>query len=357
MEFKYIFKIFMFFAIFSVISCNLKYLEERGEKVSNNENNKYPTYQKEFQKFILKYQKNYKDLKEFKIAYDNFKENYHNILLQNNSFLNLKQQSSFEIGVTKFFDMSRSDFKKMYLNLKPGNLEESYKNTESIIISQKFKDDPLPENFDWREKGAVGPVKNQYICGSCWTFSTTGNIEGLYFLKYNQSVLFSEQQMIDCDRDDYGCKGGWMESAFKYLIKTGGIETEKDYYYRGFDDECSFNKMMVKAKLKSYKMAKTQDEDEIARMLLQYGPLSIGVNGEGLQGYKKGIVDYEDTKECPNVINHGVLLVGFGVENNQKFWIVKNSWGKDWGEEGFFRIARGKGLCGINKYVVTGELE
>lgn len=357
MEFIHILRIFLIFVFLSTTTCNLKYLQENGEIVSEKDKNKYPSYQKEFQNFIIKYKKNYKDLKEFKIAYDNFKDNYHNIFLQNISFLKINRLYSFEIGVTKFFDISRSDFRKFYLNLKPGNIEDSYNKTKSIIISKKFMDDPLPENFDWREKGAVGPVKNQFICGSCWTFSTTGNIEGLYFLKYNQSVLFSEQQMIDCDRDDFGCKGGWMESAFKYIIKAGGIESEKDYYYRGFDDECSFNKLMVRAKLKSYKMAKSQDEDEIARMLLEYGPLSIGVNGEGLQGYNKGIVDYEDTKECPNVINHGVLLVGFGVENNQKFWIVKNSWGNDWGEEGYFRIARGKGLCGINKYVVTGELE
>jgi cathepsin F len=338
---------------FSIISSNLKYLDE-NYKI--NFNDSYPSYKQEFQNFIQNFQKNYQNTNELKEAFYNFRENYHNIIIQNkNKFLT--GSAKFETGVTKFFDMSKSDFRNIYLNLKLGNLIESHLNTEPIIVSEKFRNSTLPENFDWREKGAVGKVKNQYICGSCWTFSTTGNIEGLYFLKYNESILFSEQQLIDCDRDDFGCKGGWMESAYKYLIKTGGIETEKDYYYRGFDDECSFNRLMVKAKLKSYKMAKTQDEDEIAKMLLENGPLAIGVNGEGLQAYKSGIIDFEDPKECPSVINHGVLLVGFGTENGQKFWIVKNSWGQDWGESGFFRISRGKGLCAINKYVVTGELE
>lgn len=309
---------------------------------------------KSFLDFLKTYHKNYTTQEKFAHSFINFKQNYENLLIEKDIFY---LSPTYEKGVTKFFDVSKEEFRKIYLNLKPGNITKSKLELPEIKLNKLYSENEIPEIFDWREKGAVGKVKNQYICGSCWTFSTTGNIEGLYFIKYNEMKLFSEQQLIDCDKYDYGCNGGWMENAYKYIIEAEGIETEEDYYYRGFDDECSFNRLLAKAKIKEFQIAKTEDEEEIKKILFEKGPLSIALNAENLQSYKSGILDFASAEDCPAVLNHGVLLVGYGVENGTKYWIVKNSWGADWGEDGYFRMSRGKGTCGVNKYILTAELQ
>jgi cathepsin F len=302
-----------------------------------------------FKEFQIKFKKFYSTSEEYQIRFEIFKNNL-KILKEK------KSHELFQTGITKFFDMRFEEFKTIYLSLKVGDIDKLREELKEVRVENVSGD--IPDSFDWRDKGAVTKVKNQYICGSCWTFSTTGNIESLYFLKYNQTKLFSEQQLIDCDNYDHGCNGGYMEGAYKYLIEAGGIMSEEEYYYRGFDDECSFNKQQVKAKIKSYMMVKSQDEGDIKRILLEKGPLSVAFNAEtGLYNYLGGIVDFDKQEDCPAVLNHAVLLVGYGTENGKDYWIVKNSWGEDWGEKGYFRISRGKATCGINKYVLTAELE
>jgi cathepsin F len=303
-----------------------------------------------FKDFQIKFKKNYSNQEEYKKRFEIFENNLNKLQDSSNT------DNLFQLGITKFFDMTSEEFKKIYLSLKIGDLDQLRQELKEVKV-ENFSNE-IPDSYDWRDKGAVTKVKNQYICGSCWTFSTTGNIESLFYLKYNQTKQFSEQQLIDCDKYDQGCNGGYMEGAYKYLIEAGGIMSEEDYYYRGFDDECSFNKQQVKAKLKSFTMVKSENEEDIKRILYEKGPLSVAFNAEeGLYKYVGGIVDFVKQEDCPPVLNHAVLLVGYGNENGKDYWIVKNSWGEDWGEKGYFRISRGKATCGINKYVLTAELE
>jgi len=222
--------------------------------------------------------------------------------------------------------------------------------------------DPAPDSFDWREKGAVNPVKNQGGCGSCWAFSAIGNIEGQYFRKTGSLIRFSEQQLVDCDKVDEGCNGGLMESAFKHLSENGGVMLEDDYQYAGFDDDCKFEQTKAKAGIASWKFAKSQDEGEIKQMLYETGPLAVALNATPLQFYFFGVFDPWFQLICdPASLNHGVVIVGYGRTKNMVFpdkdyWIVRNSWSSWWGESGYFRIVRGSGACGINTYVISAEV-
>jgi len=169
---------------------------------------------------------------------------------------------------------------------------------------------------------------------------------------------FSEQQLVNCDSNSSGCSGGTSSNAFYYLYYNSfGQVRESQLPYVGYRQICNNNGLTPVAKISSWRFAGTLDENYIAQMLLTYGPLATAINANYLQYYRGGIID-ENSVDCsPLGINHAVNLVGFGEENGLKFWIVQNSWGKLWGESGFFRIARGKGTCGINKYVITAFLK
>ena len=164
----------------------------------------------------------------------------------------------------------------------------------------------------------------------------------------------SEQDLVDCDHNgDQGCNGGLPSQAMQYVINAGGIESEKAYPYYASDQQCKYNSKVptkkVAATISSYERV-SQDEDQMAAYLVKNGPLSIGINAQWMQFYNSGI---SNPKVCnPAGLDHGVLIVGYGVENSTKFWIIKNSWGEDWGEQGYYRIVRGVGKCGLNRMVV-----
>jgi len=300
-----------------------------------------------WKKFILKYSKTYSPHEEasrFLIFSKNLQliEQYQT------------EDPDTQYGITKFADLSPEEFETYFLGLKPSLNSPS--NHPIMTINSTFLSDP-PASWDWREHGAVTPAKNQAICGSCWAFSAVGNIEGQYFLKHNNLKNFSEQELVDCDTIDQGCDGGYMQNAFTWLSENGGLEPSENYPYFGFQAQCKINPAMQIVKVKGY-LNFTDDEAVIAESLYQYGPLSTGINGNKLQFYKSGVFS---PLKCSNELNHGVLFVGYGTEEKKgkstDYWIVKNSWGADWGEEGAFRIVRGKAKCGINIDVSTALIE
>jgi len=211
----------------------------------------------------------------------------------------------------------------------------------------------LPESFDWRDKKVVSKVKRQ-VCGDCWAHSTTAAIESHWALvKKTELPDVSRQQLVDCagDFENHGCQGGLPSHAFEYIKYAGGIEDELDYPYRGFNGQCKFEKAKVHVTVPfgSYNITEG-DEKGLQESLFTAGPISVAfeVASDFFQ-YRSGI--YESTK-CRNTtdkVNHAVLAVGFGHDaaKNVDYWIVKNSWGTIWGEEGYFRIKRGVNMCGI----------
>jgi C1A family cysteine protease len=295
----------------------------------------------QFQKFLNKYNKKYNTVEEYLLRYDVFKKNL-NKFRQN--------KASYKMGINQFTDLTPTEFRKKYLNLDMKLLNKiNYKKVSA-------NSNGAPDSWNWIDQGVLGPIKDQGYCGSCWAFSTMGNIEALNTMKTKEYIALSEQQLVDCDTEvDMGCDGGLMEYAFQYLIDNGCMSQE-DYPYVGYDDTCKYDKDKVVVRIKDWKMLETQDEGEIKEFLYDNGPLAIAINADPFQYYTEGIIDEDEWSCDPEGLNHGVVLVGYGSENGVDFWIIRNSWGDYWGEQGYCRVARGKGTCGVNTYVTTAVL-
>jgi cathepsin F len=268
-----------------------------------------------------------------------------------------------EHGVTKFSDLTPSEFRRTFLGLKTGKRLKLPTDARKAPI---LPTNDLPTDFDWREKGAVTGVKDQGSCGSCWSFSTTGALEGAHYLSTGELVSLSEQQLVDCDHEcdpeegpgscDAGCEGGLMNNAFEYALKSGGLVRESDYPYTGKDGTCKFDKSKIVSSVSNFSVVSI-DEDQIAANLVKNGPLAIGINAVFMQTY---IGKVSCPYVCSKRMDHGVLLVGFGSAGyaplrfkEKPYWIIKNSWGENWGEEGNYKLCRGRDICGVESMVST----
>ena len=300
----------------------------------------------QFQKFIKKYNKKYSSVNEYLARFEVFKMNVMNLY---------KESQKYKTGITKFSDLTQQEFAKIYLNLNYDAMAVANFNPAHPSFSNA-----APDSFDWRDKGLVTPVRDQGMCGSCWAFSTVANLEGLYYKLKGVAVDLSEQILVDCDTYDSACNGGLMEYAFQW-IKENGMETEEDYPYTGYKGSCKADpSKYIDMKVTGWKKLGSStstwspvDEEEIKEFLYETGPLAIALNANPLQTYSGGILD-KTSSQCPvSGINHAVTLVGYGAESGVDYWIVKNSWGANWGENGYSRIRRGTGCCGVNCYITT----
>ena len=306
------------------------------------DNSERKTFQ-EFQKFLIKYNKKYNTIAEYFLRYNVFKKNLKRFS---------QNKASYKMGINQFTDLTPTEFRKGYLNLDMKLVNKI--NYKKVSVNSK---NDAPESWNWVDKGVFGPVKDQGYCGSCWAFSAIGNIEALNAMKTEEYVALSEQQLVDCDTEyDQGCNGGLMEYAFAYLVEKGCM-TEKDYPYVGYDDTCHYDESKVFLRIDSWLMLDTQDENEIKEFLYTNGPLAIAINADPFQYYTGGIIDEDEWSCDPEGLNHGVVLVGYGNESGVDYWIIRNSWGDYWGEDGYVRVARGKGTCGVNTYVTTAVLK
>lgn len=242
------------------------------------------------------------------------------------------RQSSYKVSLNKFADMTNEEFKAQYRNYKPANTPKSYK------MLSEFN---TPSSVDWRGR-AVTDVKDQGQCGSCWAFSTTGSVEGAYALRNGSVKSFSEQQLVDCSGSygNNGCNGGLMDYGFQYA-KDHGLELESDYGYTARDGSCKFDSSSVAFTIGGYTDV-GQSDSQLAAAVAQQ-PVSVAIDANPIQFYTSGVFD---DWSCGTQLDHGVLAVGY----ESGYWIVKNSWGANWGESGYFRLARrdyGTGMCGI----------
>jgi len=254
----------------------------------------------------------------------------------------LNPQATF--GASPYADYTEAEFKKYH------NAEKHYKAAKAdrpkpIVMSEEERKVANGEKVDWRQKGAVTPVKNQGQCGSCWSFSTTGGIEGQWFLAGNPLTSLSEQELVSCDTTDDGCQGGLMQNAFKWLLdnKDGKIVTEDSYPYvsgMGNVPSCDLSGKKFGAQING-QLNVQKTEDDMAAWVYKNGPLSIAVDATSWQTYTGGIMT-----NCQSTqVDHGVLIVGFDDANSTPYWIVKNSWGPTWGEEGYIRVKKGSDEC------------
>tara|TARA_B100002051_G_C16734829_1_gene640568 strand:- start:1087 stop:2040 length:954 start_codon:yes stop_codon:yes gene_type:complete len=271
--------------------------------------------------------------KEF--SYDNFEIFKKNLMIIEN--INSKN-SSYMVEANMFADI---EYTGTEIYVPKNDHFKNYEFTEMIV----------PMSVDWRKHNAVTDVKNQGKCGSCWSFSTTGSIEGLIAIKTGKLYNISEQQLIDCSskQGNNGCKGGIMENGYKYVIENNGICSEEEYPYEAEKEQCQECKNVVK--IDNYTDITPNDEKVLKRAVAQQ-PVSVAIqaNLQSFQLYSGGV--YSDPN-CGDRLDHGVLIVGYGYDffHGMEYWIVKNSWGPNWGENGYIRIQRNTdtdgGLCGI----------
>ncbi|XP_030000742.1 cathepsin F isoform X2 [Sphaeramia orbicularis] len=292
----------------------------------------------QFKEFMVKYNKVYSSQEETDRRLQIFHEN-----LRTAEKIQSLDQGSAEYGVTKFSDLTEEEFRSSYLNplLSQWTLHRPMKPAPPAK-------EPAPASWDWRDHGAVSSVKNQGMCGSCWAFSVTGNIEGQWFLKNGTLLSLSEQELVDCDGVDQACRGGLPSNAYEAIEKLGGLETESDYSYTGRKQRCDFTSGKVAAYINS-SVELSKDEKEIAAWLAENGPVSVALNAFAMQFYRKGVSHPLKIFCNPWMIDHAVLMVGYGARNGVPFWAIKNSWGEDYGEQGYYYLYRGSNACGINK--------
>jgi len=267
-------------------------------------------------------------------------------------------------GETTFSDMDPQEFSRMYLTFavdqdslaKAAQGSENLPTVETETTGRNLKQRNLltyPAAFDWRSKSVITVPSDQGQCGSCWSFATAAVLEGVYKIKYGYLYKFSEQQLVDCNTQNYGCNGGNVGVAFNYLYNVGGLQTQSTYgAYLGYRSTCRFSASKAVAQVSSWFYPGT-NEVTIRNYLYSYGPLAVAINADPLQYYQSGVINLSN---CSTTLNHAVTLIGYGTANGLDYWVVKNSWGSVWGENGFFRMARGVGMCGINLFAVGAIL-
>ena len=253
--------------------------------------------------------------------------------------------------MNQFGDMTPEEFnKRKGLKVNMGLLSASKVEPREYDISS------APKELDWRTKGAVTAVKDQGDCGSCWSFSATGALEGANFLSSGKLVSLSEQELVSCSNKEgnMGCNGGLMDNAFKWIEKDNkGLASEDDYpYVSGSGDVPSCEKEKHKNVMDVQKFTDVQENNPKALLAaVTKQPVSIAIEADmsAFQFYSSGVIK---NGSCGTSLDHGVLLVGYGTENGTDYWLVKNSWATSWGDKGYVKIERdmktkGPGTCGI----------
>jgi len=269
-------------------------------------------------------------------------------------------------GVNKFSDWSSVEFKSALLTFKASTEEEKKaRPTHHPNAPRRFPqfrmyfggasgsiNVSLPDSWDWREHGALTPIKNQGYCGSCWAFASVGNVESIWYLSGNDLPILSEQQVVSCDTTDLGCSGGLMQTAFEYVMSAPveGLVSGLLYAYssaRGATGVCNSTLASPEHRIASItgyaQVSMSASEESGMRRAVLSSPFTIAINGGSMETYISGV---DCPKKCTDDVDHAVMLVGYGTQK-KKYWLIRNTWGSDWGEEGYYRLCSGKNKCGV----------
>jgi len=296
-----------------------------------------------WQQYKLEYGKVYTE-EEDAARYETWKENVAEIDMHNALY-----SETYEQGPSEFSDMTDEEFAEAYLTGIPDEpLNATYPDIEEYVpqVENRLRSSTV----DWRGKGLVTGVKNQGRCGSCYSFSATGSLEGQWKKKTGRLISLSEQQIVDCSSSygDHGCHGGWYHYAWKYLRAAGGSESEAAYPYETRQSRCRFNRGKVVARVTGLVGVRGGDENDLKNAVGHIGPIAVAIDASrrGFRNYRRGV--FYDRSCSSRRLSHAVLAVGYGSEGGMDYWLVKNSWGTRYGAGGYIKMARNKrNHCGI----------
>lgn len=281
---------------------------------------------------------------------NNVEEKVRNFIWQDNlkRIVSHNEAHKYKLAMNHLGDLTSREVKELLNGYKTRkSIAGSKEKASTFLAPSNLK---VPDSVDWRKEGYVTAVKNQGHCGSCWAFSTTGALEGQHFRKTGKLVSLSEQNLVDCSSafGNNGCHGGLMDNAFRYIKSNDGVDTENSYPYQAKVSTCRFNVTDVGATDTGYIDITSGDESALQAASASVGPISVAIDASqsSFQFYHSGV--YDDPACSSTQLDHGVLVVGYGNENGQDYWLIKNSWGPLWGEEGFIKIARNQNnKCGV----------
>ncbi|XP_020631218.1 cathepsin L1-like [Orbicella faveolata] len=302
---------------------------------------KFDEYKQQWQAWKTFHGKQYETDTEEEARYAIWRDNLRKIQ-QHNS-----EGHSYTLAMNQFGDLTVDEYRFFFLGLRAHFSNETEREGSHFLPPSGVT---LPDTVDWRTKGYVTPVKNQGQCGSCWAFSATGSLEGQHFKKTGKLVSLSEQNLVDCSRKygNFGCEGGLMDYAFKYIKANKGLDTEVSYPYKARDGSCHFKSADVGATDTGFMDIQSGSESALKSAVATVGPISVAIDAshESFQFYHKGV--YNEPACSSTQLDHGVLAVGYGTYQGKDYWLVKNSWGTSWGMQGYVMMTRNKNnQCGI----------
>ncbi|CAL5183567.1 unnamed protein product [Lathyrus oleraceus] len=346
--------LFLFFILFTTFLCissstydvpTMKYSSILGPNLD-----KLPTLndtKKLFQSWMKEHGRVYKNVDEMANKFKIFKSNLKYITETN---AKRKSPHGHFLGLTNFADWSHQEFKETYLHKNDMSM---YNNTmKKKNVNSESCSPPL--SLDWRSKGVVSSVKEQGTCGSCWTFTAAGAIESINALVTGKLVDLSEQEMLDCEPSG-DCKFGYMSKVFDWILLNKGVASEKDYAYTGAKGVCKASQIPNSESSTFDTYDHVEQSDNGLLCSVAYQPLSVCLYAPpDFDHYSHGIYDGSNCPENSDETNHCLLIVGYGSVDGQDYWILKNSWGTNWGMEGYMYLKRNSGkqygVCAINAW-------
>jgi C1A family cysteine protease len=295
--------------------------------------------EEQWQKWKLQHGKSYSNDVEESMRRAVWFRSYHYIQEHNSQTSN-----SFQLALNSLSDMTHEEYLSDYLTPQTAQVSEGVPHEVAFNVT-------YPYSLDWRMKGFVTEVKDQGTCSSSWAFSATGALEGQLYKATRQQISLSEQQLLDCSINfgNKGCSGGVSTNAFMYVNRCGGICRESAYPYLGYVYYCADQHCSSTVTCAGFSTLPSGSENSLLDAVYNIGPISVTVDASSIQFqyYTSGI--YCDTSCSQSNLNHAMLVVGYGTDESTgvDYWIIKNSWGRSWGSNGYMKMIRNKNMCGV----------